>query len=87
VVACGSSTAPEHSLDKELLQREQKPDVPGGLVAGAYIAVLLIGLGLYGSQGWGLARLQRRLVAALRSTPASPRSPAAPARPAEPAVP
>jgi hypothetical protein len=30
-------------------------------VAFAYITVLIIGLGLYGSVGWGLALLQRRL--------------------------
>jgi hypothetical protein len=47
--------------DVKLLQREQKSDVPGFLSAFAYITVLLIGLGLYGSMGWGLARLQRGL--------------------------
>jgi hypothetical protein len=47
--------------DEELLQREQKDDVSGGLVAFAYITVLLIGLGLYGSMGWGLHRLQLSL--------------------------
>ena len=61
----------EFVLDKQLLQREQKPDVPGGLVVGAYIAVLLVGLGLYGSQGWGLARLQRSLTAVRRRRPTS----------------
>ncbi len=47
--------------DTKLLQREQKADVPGFLKAFAYITVLIIGLGLYGSMGWGLARLQRAL--------------------------
>jgi hypothetical protein len=64
--------------DKKLLQREQKPGVSPVLVIGAYLVVLLIGLGLYGSQGWGLARLQRRLTAARRHTarmPERPRSP------------
>ena len=56
-------------LDKQLLQREQKPDVPGALVLIAYLFVLIVGLGLYGSQGWGLARLQRSLTAARRRTP------------------
>jgi hypothetical protein len=51
----------QFQVDKELLQREQKPGVSGALVAFAYITVLLIGLGLYGSVGWGLALLQRRL--------------------------
>ena len=51
----------EFVLDKELLQREQKPDVPGALTLFAYLTVLLIGLGLYGSMGVGLSRLQRAL--------------------------
>jgi hypothetical protein len=50
-------------VDKQLLQREQKPGVSGGLVAFGYITVLIIGLGLYSSMGWGLALLQRRLAA------------------------
>ena len=54
--------------DKELLQREQKSDVPGALVLLAYVTVLLIGIALYASMGWGLALLQRRLgVAAARA--------------------
>jgi hypothetical protein len=48
--------------DKELLRREEKGDVPGGLAAFANVTVLLIGLGLYGSMGWGLRRLQLALV-------------------------
>jgi hypothetical protein len=47
--------------DKQLLQREQKSDVPGAPVLIAYLTVLLIAIGLYGSMGWGLALLQRRL--------------------------
>ena len=33
----------------------------GALVLLAYLTVLLIGIGLYASMGWGLALLQRRL--------------------------
>ncbi len=51
----------EFERDKELLQREQKSDVPGALVLLAYVTILLIGIGLYASMGWGLALLQRRL--------------------------
>jgi hypothetical protein len=51
----------EFERDKELLQREQKAGVSGFLTLGAYLIVLLIGLGLYGSMGWGLALLQARL--------------------------
>ena len=51
----------EFKRDKELLQREQKSDVPGALVLLAYLTVLLIGVALYASMGWGLALLQRRL--------------------------
>jgi hypothetical protein len=47
--------------DKELLQREQKPGVSQALVVSGYLAVLLVALGLYGSLGWGLRMLQRRL--------------------------
>jgi hypothetical protein len=43
-------------LDKENLQREQKDDVSAVLVTGAYLTVLLIGLGLFLALGWGLAR-------------------------------
>jgi hypothetical protein len=50
-------------VDKELLRREEKGDVPGWLAGFAYVTVLLIGLGLYGSMGWGLRRLQPALVA------------------------
>ena len=48
-------------LDKKLLQREQKPGVSPLLSVGAYLVVLLIFVGLYGSMGWGLALLQQRL--------------------------
>jgi hypothetical protein len=47
--------------DKELLLREQKPGVSQALVVSGYLAVLLVALGLYGSLGWGLRLLQRRL--------------------------
>ena len=47
--------------DKQLLQREQKPGVSPILAVGAYLVVLLIFVFLYGSMGWGLARLQQRL--------------------------
>ncbi len=47
--------------DKELLQREQKAGVSPALVVSGYLAVLLVALGLYGSLGWGLRRLQLRL--------------------------
>jgi hypothetical protein len=51
----------EFQRDKKLLQREQKPGVSGFLTGGAYVIVLLIFLGLYGSMGWGLALMQKRL--------------------------
>ena len=51
--------------DKQLLQREQKGNVPGALVLLAYLTVLLIGIALYASMGWGLALLQRRQVGLL----------------------
>ncbi|MEA2133028.1 MAG: hypothetical protein QOC68_937 [Solirubrobacteraceae bacterium] len=47
--------------DKQLLQREQKSNVPGALVLLAYLTVLLIGIALYASMGWGLALLQAKL--------------------------
>ena len=47
--------------DKKLLQREQKPGVSAAPDVGAYLIVLLIFLGLYGSMGWGLALMQQRL--------------------------
>jgi hypothetical protein len=53
----------EFVRDVKLLQREQKPDVPGWLVVLAYVTVLVIGLALYGSMGWGLRLLQRRVSA------------------------
>jgi hypothetical protein len=45
--------------DKELLQREQKPDASGGLLLIGYLIVLLIGAILVGSIVWGLRRLER----------------------------
>jgi hypothetical protein len=47
--------------DKKLLQREQKPGVSPVLSVVAYLVVLFIFIGLYGSMGWGLALLQKRL--------------------------
>jgi hypothetical protein len=49
----------EFQADKKLLQREQKPDVPGALTAGAYLTVLAIALGLVASLAIGLKRLDR----------------------------
>jgi hypothetical protein len=49
----------EFVLDKENLQREQKDDVSGALVLGAYLLVLGIGLGLIAALGWGLTRFSR----------------------------
>jgi hypothetical protein len=46
-------------LDKENLLREQKDDAPPFLTTAAYVIVLLIGLGLFASLGWGLARFGR----------------------------
>ena len=43
--------------DKKNLQREQKTGVPGYLTGLAYVAVLLICLGMLGALAWGLARL------------------------------
>ena len=45
--------------DKELLQREQKPDAPQSLLLFGYLIVLLIGTILVGSIVWGLRRLER----------------------------
>jgi hypothetical protein len=46
-------------LDKKLLQREQKPDVPGFLTVIAYLLVLAIAIGLIVSLSKGLRRLER----------------------------
>jgi hypothetical protein len=45
--------------DKELLQREQKKDVPGILTTIGYISVFLIWAAMIAVVGWGLARLAR----------------------------
>jgi hypothetical protein len=45
--------------DKELLQREQKPDASGALVLVGYLIVLLIAIILIGSIVAGLRRLER----------------------------
>jgi hypothetical protein len=47
-------------LDKENLQREQKKGVSSVLVTGAYLFVLVVALGLFGSLAWGLSRFARR---------------------------
>jgi hypothetical protein len=47
------------TLDKELLQREQKQDVAGWLTLLAYLSVLAIGIGLVASLAVGLRRLER----------------------------
>ena len=49
----------EFVLDKDNLQREQKKDVSGALVTGAYLFVLLVAVGLIGSLAWGLTRFAR----------------------------
>jgi hypothetical protein len=51
----------EFQRDKKLLQREQKAGVSPILSVLAYLTVLVMFLGLYGSMGWGLALLQTRL--------------------------
>jgi hypothetical protein len=51
----------EFQRDKKLLQREQKAGVSPILSVLAYLTVLVIFVGLYGSMGWGLALLQQRL--------------------------
>jgi hypothetical protein len=48
--------------DKELLQREQKDDVSGALVAFAYLTVLLIACLLVASIAAALVRLRRTLI-------------------------
>jgi hypothetical protein len=56
----------EFTVDKKLLQREQKPDVPGVLTLVAYITVLLIALGLIASLALGLRRLDATSAGARR---------------------
>jgi hypothetical protein len=48
-------------LDKELLQREQKDDVPAALTTGAYVGVTILTVGLIAILVWGLARIRTRL--------------------------
>jgi hypothetical protein len=43
--------------DKKLLQREQKPGVPGALTLGAYLVVLAVALVVLGLLTWGLGRI------------------------------
>ena len=61
--------------DKTLLQREQKPGVPGGLKVFAYVTVLLIAILLIGAQVLGLRRFQTRFADV--EEPAAARDPAA----------
>jgi len=46
--------------DHELLQREQKQDVPGWLTTAAPLAVLVLSLGFLSTLAWGLGRVARR---------------------------
>ena len=57
VPAAASFTRPFMD-DKELLQREQKPDASGALLVVGYLIVLLIGIVLVGSIVAGLRRLE-----------------------------
>jgi hypothetical protein len=61
--------------DKTLLQREQKPGVPGGLKVFSYMTVLLIAILLIGAQVLGLRRFQTRFADV--EEPAAARDPAA----------
>jgi hypothetical protein len=56
--------------DVEILQREQKDDVPGGLALAAYLAVAAIAASLVSLIAWALLRL-----AGSRQRPAGPRTP------------
>jgi hypothetical protein len=46
--------------DREVLQREQKPGVPGWLKTAAPLVVLALALGFVASLAWGLGRVARR---------------------------
>jgi hypothetical protein len=46
--------------DHQLLQREQKPGVPGWLKTAAPLVVLALALGFLASLAWGLGRVARR---------------------------
>ena len=56
--------------DSELLQREQKPGVPGWLTTAAPLGVLVLALGFLTALAWGLSRLGRRTAP---QTPSRPR--------------
>jgi hypothetical protein len=53
--------------DKKLLQREQKPGIPGFLTLAAYLFVLVVALIVIGLLAWGL----RRVAAEIRVVPPS----------------
>lgn len=46
--------------DKTILQREQKPGIPGALKVFAYVTVLLVAILLVSAQVLGLRRFQAR---------------------------
>ncbi|MEA2445332.1 MAG: hypothetical protein QOJ12_2624 [Thermoleophilales bacterium] len=56
-VAAPASFTREFTVDKKLLQREQKKGVSSALTLGAYVTVLMIALGLIASLAVGLRRL------------------------------
>jgi hypothetical protein len=56
--------------DSELLQREQKPGVPGWLATVAPLGVLVLALGFLAALAWGIGRLARRTA---HKTPSRPR--------------
>ena len=55
--------------DSQLLQREQKPGVPGWLKTVAPLGVLVLALGFLATLAWGLSRLARRTAPEPRSRP------------------
>lgn len=59
-------------FDKQNLQREQKPGVPGALTLIAYLAVLTLALGLLGLIGWGLRRVEHAYAGTSGRPPATP---------------
>ena len=71
-VAASSHFTRSFVFDHELLQREQKPDVPTWLKTVAPLAVLAIALTFLSLLAWGLGRIGR--AGADRSVPTSPRA-------------